>query len=79
MPNPYAPKGRATRVPSIKDTEVEVKSPESSEVEVPTGSVSEILEWVGEDKDRASSALALETSKDKPRKSLVTSLEELIA
>lgn len=44
---------------------------------VPDGSATDVLTWVGEDKDRAARALAIENAKDKPRSTLVASLEKV--
>ena len=52
---------------------------QSAESSVPTGSVREIMDWVGDDKDRAQSALDQENSKDDSRVSLVRQLEAKIA
>ncbi len=49
-----------------------------TEDDVPSGTVPEILSWVGEDKDRAQKALDAEKDDDKPRKGLVKSLEEIL-
>lgn len=46
--------------------------------DVPSGTVPEILTWVGEDVDRAKRALAKESEDKKPRKGLVSQLEEII-
>lgn len=45
---------------------------------VPTGTSKEILDWVGEDQDRASRALAIEQADEEPRKTLVTALKKLV-
>lgn len=44
--------------------------------EVPSGTVKELKEWVGEDSDRARRALAVENANPKPRASLVSYLED---
>lgn len=41
--------------------------------------VDDVLDGVGGDPDRARTALALENEADKPRKSLVSKLEEIVA
>ena len=59
---------------------------ESKQVEIdkekanatPTGTVSEILDWVGEDKERAQRALDAEKENKKPRSSLVKDLEGIV-
>lgn len=56
---------------------VQARKPEPrTENQVPDGSVSDVLEWVGEDAERASAALAHENG-NKSRKTLVTRLSEL--
>jgi hypothetical protein len=45
--------------------------------DVPTGSVAEVTEWVGDDPDRATQALTAETGRDHPRKSLVEHLASI--
>jgi hypothetical protein len=44
--------------------------------DAPNGTISEILEWVGDDQERARAALEAEQSKDKPRPSLVSQLND---
>jgi len=41
------------------------------------GSVDDVLEWVGDDRERAESALTAELTRPKPRKSLVGQLEQV--
>jgi hypothetical protein len=43
-------------------------------LEVPDGSISEILDWVGDDPDRAALALEAELDKESPRSTLVDKL-----
>jgi hypothetical protein len=50
--------------------------PESNEV--PTGTTVEILNWVGDDRDRARRALDAENENKAPRKTLVPQLEALL-
>jgi hypothetical protein len=45
--------------------------------EVPTGSIDEVLTWVGDDTDKADRALRAEQAKDKPRSTLVERLTAL--
>lgn len=42
---------------------------------VPEGSIAAVLDWVGDDRDRALQALAAELAVDEPRKSLIHKLE----
>jgi len=44
---------------------------------VPDGTAAEVLEWVGDDPDRAAAALKAEGERDKPRTTLVSALEKL--
>lgn len=86
--DPYAAKSKSSKkveAPKPEETQIEdtnaarqVEESESTTTEeVPTGTVDEVLEWVGDDKDRA--ALALEAEKSgKNRKSLISELEELV-
>jgi hypothetical protein len=58
-------------------TEPEAVEDESTEEEVPDGTVKEILEWVGDDKDRAQRALDAEDAKgNNGRKGLKRELNE---
>lgn len=45
----------------------------------PSGSVAVILEWVGDDINRAVKALDVEAARSKPRKTLVDPLMQLLA
>ncbi len=45
--------------------------------QVPAGPVAAVLEWVGEDRDRAAAALAAEQAAASPRKTLVEQLGKL--
>lgn len=44
---------------------------------VPDGTVDDVLDWVGEDADRATLALAAEVARQKPRKTVLAALEAL--
>lgn len=65
MGNPYRAKTRRS-------------TPGPAEPTVPAGTVGELITWVGDDKDRARRVLNQENSEDRPRKSLITQLEEVI-
>lgn len=53
----------------------DVRSPSASEVsEVPDGSTSDVLTWVGDDSGRARAAIEVERKKPQPRRSLITQL-----
>ena len=57
-----------TQEPAVRDLGIE---------EVPQGKVSEIIEWVGTDKNRAQRALEVEEASDAPRRNLVTQLKRV--
>lgn len=66
--NPYAAKSEA------KVVKPEVI--EDNKLEVPKGTVSEVLAWAGDDQDRVKAALDAENEKeDGKRKTLISSLE----
>lgn len=46
---------------------------------VPEGSIAAVLEWVGDDADKAARALDAELAKDAPRSTLVAALEKFAA
>lgn len=52
---------------------------EANASEVPTGSASEVLAWVGNDPDRAQAALDAERERDAPRTTLTAGLERIAA
>lgn len=71
---PQAPAPHPEEVESVEDTQ---ETSEEAPEEVPDGTTDEVLEWVGEDKDRAK--LALESEQNgKKRKGLLRELEELV-
>lgn len=65
--NPYAAKSSAEPV----------KAQEVKELEAPKGTVSEVLAWVGDDKDKAKVALEAEQDGAK-RVTLIRDLEEIL-
>lgn len=71
MGNPYAPKKKA-----VKPAEVAVEVEETEE-EYPTN-VKDIIEWVGEDQDRAQLVYDEESGKESPRKTLISALEDVL-
>jgi hypothetical protein len=72
--DPYAVDASGAVVDSATETPAA-----SDEVQVPKGTTSELLSWVGDDKERAQRALDAENATDKPRKGLVEELEEILA
>lgn len=50
----------------------------NEEPEVKTGTTKEVLEWVGDDKERARLALEHEEKDSSPRKGLVRELNEIL-
>lgn len=78
MGNPYKPRKKSTEEAVVEETVVETpKAEEIDSNEVPEGTIKEVLDWVGEDVDRAVEALSAEESGER-RKTLVKSLEEII-
>lgn len=81
--DPYAPHEEASELtveaakveeaPEVEETE---EAPEEATQGVPEGSAAEVLEWVGEDKDRAKEALEAE-EKGHQRIGLTRKLKEL--
>lgn len=83
MPNshdPYAPQdpeayeARTGNEPKPAPVEVKEEAPA-----VPKGTTAEVLDWVGDSKERASLALQAEEDSGKPRKGLVEELTEISA
>jgi hypothetical protein len=60
------------------DEGVEGSPSSGSGDEVPDGTVAEVLEWVGDDSDRAVAALEAEEAADQPRTTLVAALEKVV-
>jgi len=60
------------------ETDFNEDEDESEAESVPDGPAHEVLEWVGDDPDRAGEALETEQSRDKPRIVLVKQLERTI-
>lgn len=69
--NPFAPLNQKT---GSKVEEVVAKN----EIPESVNTIKEILEWVGEDQDKAILVLENEESVDKPRTTLIERLEEII-
>jgi len=65
--------------PEVDEDPQEEPSDEPTEESegVPDGNVSDILDWVGDDKDRAREALDVERGKERPRASLVKQLNTI--
>lgn len=68
--NPYAAPARGHQKP-VEAPEVETVD----ETQVPDGTIAEVLEWVGEDQERANVALEHEVANHK-RKTLIEALDE---
>lgn len=89
MGNPYKPRKRIVEEAVVEETAVETpeteetvsdEAPETVETvsdEVPEGTIKEVLDWVGEDADKAVEALTAEEAGER-RKTLIKSLEEII-
>lgn len=69
--NPYAAKSSSER-----EQPENVATPEPTS-DVPSGTVREVLEWVGDDQDRAEQALAAEKEGAK-RSTLISELEDIL-
>ena len=61
--------------PQDEDVEQPAVPTEPVDGEVPDGSIETVLEWVGDDEDRASAALQVEQDKSTPRVTLINALE----
>ena len=92
MGNPYearpTPDTYEARDFSVKDDDEREGTPSKTsedvpdnprQFDVPTGSIKEILEWVDGDKDKAQAALDVEQADDKPRRGLVSELNEILS
>jgi anti-sigma factor ChrR (cupin superfamily) len=66
--------GSITRFVQASGSAVAAVDPDA----VPAGTIDEILAWVGNDTDRAGRALDAEQAARSPRKTLVTTLTELV-
>lgn len=82
MGNPYEPLSKASdnlkKDENPENESTDTVSEEENVDGVPEGNISEINDWVGEDKDRAQLALDAENAQETPRKTLVKHLEEVI-
>lgn len=70
--NPYAP------LDSVVEPEVEVVEVETEAIPEDVTTIKQILEWVGENKDRANLVLSSENESETPRSTLIHKLEEVI-
>ena len=70
--NPFAPLNQKT------DSKVEEEVVAKNEIPENVNTIKEIIEWVGEDQDKAILVLENEESSDKPRTTLIERLEEII-
>lgn len=69
------PKAAVEEVPEVSEKAAE--GPEKAELTVPEGSVKKILEWVGNDKQKAQAALDAEADGDN-RSTLISKLKETL-
>ena len=60
-----------------ESTPVEEETPTETVDEVPDGTAEDVLAWVGDDPARAALAFTAEQSREKPRKTLLASLEKI--
>lgn len=70
--NPFAPLNQKT------DSKVEEVVVAKNEIPENVNTIKEIIEWVGDDQDKAILVLENEESSDKPRTTLIERLEEII-
>ena len=75
MSNPFAPKSKKTTSTEPPEPTPAFQSGTDTVGGVPDGTINEVKEWVGNDKDRAQKALDIELE-DKGRKTLIDYLEE---
>lgn len=63
------------------DIDVELPVPSEAELasssEVPEGNADAVLDWVGDDRDRAAQALTVEKERENPRSTLISKLRKL--
>lgn len=70
-----------SEVPAIATPEAPgeaLSQPESAASELPRGTTKELLEWVGDDLERAQALLDAELEAEQPRKGLLNELQGLI-
>lgn len=78
--NPFEPMSDAVEIAPKPEGREEVEASAKPDNEVPDGSTREVLDWVGDDKDRAKLALTEEEGKGKShRKGLVRDLKSLLS
>ena len=63
---------------ATKEDASKSSSSTSGDSGVPDGTTAEILQWVGDDKEKAQAALDKENADEKPRKGLTGELEEIL-
>lgn len=68
---------KATETVEIKAEESKAEEAKSSAIEVPDTTIEGVLDWVGEDKKKAAAAIENEKAQPKPRKTLISKLEEV--
>ena len=69
---------KSSRIPDPVTVRVLDVEAQNNPDKVPTGTVPEILSWVGDDVEKAKKALEIENKESKPRKGLVTTLTSII-
>ena len=77
--DPYAPVNRVYPTKKVNAESVDTAPDTEVVEEVPTGTISEVKAWVGDDKDRARLALDAENDKDDPRVTFVEYLEDMLS
>lgn len=64
--------------PKTRKSAKQAKADDVDESKVPEGSVDELVEWVGDDKDRAEKALEAENAKEHPRVTAIEAFEAVL-
>lgn len=69
---------KSARIPDPITVRVADKEAQADPDKVPTGTVPEIVTWVGDDAEKAQKALDIELQDEKPRKGLLNTLQAVI-
>ncbi len=70
---------RGERLGAFESLEAPVIPADAETGEVPAGTITEVLAWVGDDQERALAALTVEEAATDPRSTLVAKLNDLLA
>lgn len=72
-------RSKRDRLSGPKETTTPQVAPDANPEDVPQGTVPEVMTWVGDDLVRAQKALDVELGNERPRKGLVSSLQEKVS